>query len=236
MIVLYQFEVSPFCDKVRRILAVKGQPYEVREIPPSRSLVEIRRVNRIGKLPTLEHEGRRIADSTDIAYYLEERFPEPRVVPKEPRERALVHVLEDWADESLYYYEMTLRFGLAHNRRRWLPVLVQYDPAWFRAVAPLVMPRLLGSRTRAQGIGRKPEAMLVSDVERHVSALDGLLGDGDWLVGGALTLADIAVFAQLACIRGTDEGERSVAGHARVAAWMERVDAATRPRSAASGS
>ena len=61
-------------------------------------------------------------------------------------------------------------------------------------------------------------------------ALDGLVGDGQWLVGSALTLADIAVFAQLFCIRGSDEGARVVAALPRVAAWMERVDAATQPR------
>ena len=115
MIVLHQFEISPFCDKVRRILHVKRIPYEVREVPPSRALTDVRRVNRIGKLPAIEDDGRVIADSTDIAHHLEERFPDPPLLPKHPLERALVHVLEDWADESLYYYEMTLRFGAART-------------------------------------------------------------------------------------------------------------------------
>ena len=230
MIVLHQFEISPFCDKVRRILHVKGVPYEVREVPPSRSFTDVRRVNRIGKLPTIEDDGRRVADSTDIAYYLEERFPEPPLLPRHPLERALVHVLEDWADESLYFYEMTLRFTLPHNRRRFLPELTKYEPAWLQRVAPYVLPIVFRRTVRSQGIGRKPIDMLVADVERHVRAIEGLVGDGEWLVGSALTLADIAVFAQLFCIRGSDEGAQIVNAHPRVAAWMERVDAATQPR------
>jgi len=230
MIVLHQFEISPFCDKVRRILHVKGEPYEVREVPPSRAVTDVRRINRIGKLPTIEDGSRVVADSTEIAYYLEDRFPEPPLLPKHPLERALVHVLEDWADESLYFYEMTLRFALPHNRRRWLPELTKYEPAWFQRVAPFVMPMIFRRTVRAQGIGRKPTEAVVADVERHVHALDGLVGDGQWLVGSALTLADIAVFAQLFCIRGSDEGARVVAALPRVAAWMERVDAATQPR------
>jgi len=230
MIVLHQFEISPFCDKVRRILHVKGVRYEVREVPPSRSFTEVRRVNRIGKLPTIEDDGRRVADSTDIAYYLEEHFPEPPLLPRHPLERALVHVLEDWADESLYFYEMTLRFTLPHNRRRFLPELTKYEPAWFQRVAPYVLPIVFRRTVRSQGIGRKPTDMLVADVERHVRAVEGLVGDGEWLVGSALTLADIAVFAQLFCIRGSDEGAQIVSAHPRVAAWMERVDAATQPR------
>jgi len=230
MIVLHQFEISPFCDKVRRILHVKGEPYEVREVPPSRAVIDVRRINRIGKLPTIEDGSRLVADSTEIAYYLEERFPEPPLLPKHPLERALVHVLEDWADESLYFYEMTLRFALPHNRRRWLPVLTKYDSAWFQRIAPFVMPLIFHRRVRTQGIGRKPTEAIIADVERHVRAIDGLVGDGQWLVGSALTLADIAVFVQLFCIRGSDAGARVVAAHPRVAAWMDRVDAATQPR------
>ena len=230
MIVLHQFEISPFCDKIRRILHVKGERYEVREVLLSRAVTDVRRINRIGKLPAIEDEGRVVADSTEIAYYLEERFPEPSLLPKHPRERALVHLLEDWADESLYFYEMTLRFTLPHNRRRFLPELTKYEPAWFQRVAPYVLPIVFRRTVRSQGIGRKPIDMLVADVERHVRAIEGLVGDGEWLVGSALTLADIAVFAQLFCIRGSDEGAQIVNAHPRVAAWMERVDAATQPR------
>ena len=41
MIVLHQYEVSPFCDKVRRILYVKQVPYELAEVAPSRSLLAV---------------------------------------------------------------------------------------------------------------------------------------------------------------------------------------------------
>ena len=229
MLILHQFEISPFCDKIRRVLHAKGVAYRVREVPVSRALA-IRKVNRIGKLPALEDEGRIVADSTDIAHYLEEKFPAPALVPADPRERALCHVLEDWADESLYFYEMTLRFALPHNRRRWLPELTRHDPGWFRALAPALSGLLFHRIVRTQGIGRKPVPVLVADVERHLDAIDGLLGDGDvnWLVGRALSLADIAVFAQLFCIRGSEEGAVAIAGRPRVGAWMERVDAATR--------
>ncbi len=139
-----------------------------------------------------------------------------------------MHVLEDWADESLYFYEMALRFGQPHNRRRFLPQLLRYEAPWFQRVAPFVLPAVFATTIRAQGIGRKPLAMLVADLERHAGAIDGLVGEGEWLVGNRLTLADVAVFAQMDCIRATDEGGDVIARHPRVAAWMDRVDAATR--------
>ena len=226
-VVLHQFEISPFCDKIRRILQVKGIPYEVREITVSRSLFDTPRVNRIGKLPCLEHAGRRIADSSHIATYLEEHFPEPPLRPADPAGRALCHVLEDWSDESLYFYEMTLRFTYAHNAERFVPQLVVHDPPWFQSFARYAVPFLMGRITRTQGVGRKPREMVLQEVRLHFDALVGLLGDREWLVGDALTLADLSVFSQMSCIRATDEGAPLVAERPTVVAWMERVDRAS---------
>ena len=49
----------------------------------------------------------------------------------------------------------------------------------------------------------------------------------DWLVGDALTLADIAVAAQVECIVGAAEGQAAMAKTPAVAAWLARVDRAT---------
>jgi glutathione S-transferase len=227
MITLYQFEISPFCDKIRRVLHWKRQPYQIREVSIQESLREIKKTSRIGKLPCLEHHGQIVADSTDIAYYLEETYPEPPLLPEDPGQRALCHVLEDWADESLYFYEMRLRFTFPHNARRWVPALTAHDNFVVRAVGPCVIPRVMSSVVKQQGVGRKPEDMVLRDVQRHLDAVVSLLGERDWLVGDALSLADLGVFAQLHCIRGTEEGAKLIEGRGALGAWMERVDRAT---------
>jgi glutathione S-transferase len=227
MLTLYQFEVSPFCDKARRVLHWKRQPYEVHEVTLWQALTQLRRLNPAGKLPCLEHDGRLIADSSEIALYLEERFPTPPLLPADPQQRALCHVLEDWADESLYFYEMQLRFGTKENAKRWLPVLAAHDAAPFRALAKFILPRTLGAQLRQQGIGRKPIATVLADLERHVRAVAALLDGRDFLVGDELTLADIAVFAQLFCIRGSSEGAVAIEKEPSVVRWMTRIDEAT---------
>jgi len=227
MIRLHQFEISPFCDKVRRALNWKRIPYEIVEVPLSKSFTSVRRVNPAGKLPTLEHDGRFVADSTDILEYLERHFPEPPLFPKDPALRAQCHVLEDWADESLYFYEMRLRFTLPHNARRFVPELTKHDPEWMRTAARFVVPPMMRGILSRQGVGRKPPGVVLRDVQRHVEAIEGWLGPRDWLVGDALSVADLSVFAQLACIRATDEGGRLIGASKPVVAWLERVDAAT---------
>jgi glutathione S-transferase len=228
MIVLHQFEISPFCDKIRRVLHVKRVPYEVREVPLLDTITgRVRRLNPAGKVPCIEENGQFVADSTEIAHYAEKRWPDPPLLPADPAARSLCHVLEDWADESLYFYEMLFRFTRPANARRWVPKLLEHDAAPVRATAGAIVPRVIGRRLAAQGVGLKSLDAAVRDLDRHIEAVDGLLASRPFLVTSALTLADISVFAQLACIRGTEEGEKAIAPRPRVAEWMARVDAAT---------
>ena len=90
-----------------------------------------------------------------------------------------------------------------------------------------MIPGMMRRLTRKQGVGRKSVQQVLEDVERHADALRGLLGDREWLVGDALSLADLSVCAQIRCIRGTEEGARIIERHPTVATWLERVEAAT---------
>jgi glutathione S-transferase len=233
MLTLHQFEISPFCDKIRRVLNVKRVPYQTREVGLLESQMGYRKLNPIGKVPTIvDDDGTVVADSTDIAYYLEERHPTPPLVPRDARERALMHVLEDWADESLYFYEVRLRFGIAHNRARTLAKLVQQESTVVKMLAPVLAPLAIGQQLKAQGIGRRSDAQVLADLGRHLDALAALLAGRDYLVGSVLTLADIAVFAQLFAIRDSSEGGAAVLAHHEVNAFMERVEQATGPEAA----
>lgn len=232
VITLYQFHLSPYCDKVRRILHYKGQPYRTEEVPLLQAPMRTRKLSHAGKLPVIEHEGRLVADSTDIAVYLEERFPAPALIPAEPRDRALCHLIEDWADESLHFFELRICVGMAENRKMWMPHLVKYDMAAFRPLTALVASRMLRRKAAVQGLGKKSDEQVVQELGRHLDAIAGWLGERPWLVGEALSLADIAVMSQLSPIRSTRAGGEEVGKRAVVAAWMDRVEKATKPAAA----
>ena len=80
-------------------------------------------------------------------------------------------------------------------------VATQIRASW-KALAPHLIPGMLRRLTRKQGVGRKSVQQVLGDVERHADALAGLLGNREWLVGDALSLADLSVFSQIRCIRG----------------------------------
>ena len=103
------------------MLKLKGQAFETHEVTLWQAGTGwLKKLNPAGKVPVLEHDGERVCDSSDIVAYLERTFPEPAVLPSDPRERAEAHVLDDWAGTSLYFFEMYLRFQLSHNARRWV--------------------------------------------------------------------------------------------------------------------
>lgn len=228
VILLHQFEVSPFCDKVRRVLHYKRRPFETREVPPTETFVRLRRLNPVGKVPVLEHDGTVVSDSSEIVRHLEAAFPDPPVFPSDPRDRAVCHVLEDWADESLYFIELWLRFGVRENAEEWSRRASHSEPPLIRRATEAALPTFMRNVLKAQGTGRKPADAVLADFDRHLDAIDRWL-EGDWLVGDHLTIADIAIYSQLACAGETDEGASLLAKRERLLAWMERVNGATSP-------
>lgn len=128
---------------------------------------------------------------------------------------------------------MWLRFLSPKNRKRWIAERVKDDSALVRAVSSFAVPRSIRRQLAHQGLGRKPEAMWMRELDTHLDAIAAWLGDRVWLVGEALTIADLAVFAQLFCIAGTEEGAQALAARPIVKAWIARIDAATASAQAA---
>ena len=222
MITLYQFATSPLCEKVRRILNYKQLPFEIHEVPRAK-VAEYAKVSPTGKFPAIDDDGTAVWDSTDIAHHLEERAPERPLVPSDPRDAALVHVIEDWADESLYFYEMTMRIAWEHNAPRVVDEFVATMPGLTAEAALPLVTKAAQELTQKQGLGRKPREQVVRDLERHIAAIEGLLGEGDWLVGGAVSLADIAVLVEVNALEYAQEAEERFALSPRLQAWRKRV-------------
>ncbi len=222
MITLYQFATSPLCEKVRRILNYKGLDFEIHEVPRT-EVAKYERVSPTGKFPAIDDEGTPVWDSTDIAHYLEAKAPTPALLPSDPREAAMVHVIEDWADERLYFYEITMRVAWEHNASKVAEEFAATMPgATAEAILPLVT-KAAQELTSKQGLGRKPQEQVVRDVERHVGAIEGFLGGGDWLVGSGITLADIAVAVELNALEYAREGADLLQASPVISAWRKRV-------------
>lgn len=225
MITLYQFATSPFTEKVRRGLNFKNLRYTVVEVERAAvPLGKYIKVSPTGKFPAIEHDGQPIWDSTDILLHLDRVFPAKPLLPGNPRDIALAHVIEEWADESLYFYEMTVRLAWAHNLEAALDEFAATMPPMPREELKKRILDGVGALTKAQGVGRKPREQVVADIERHFQALDSLLDGCDWLVGERLSNADLAVIAQVNALLYAEESRAALLRTRNVRPWMARVD------------
>ncbi len=92
---LYTFFRSSASYRVRIALNLKGLDYEQLPIHLRRGggeqwTSEYKAINPQGLVPTLEDGGRTFSQSAAIIEYLEERYPEPPLLPSDPAGRATV--------------------------------------------------------------------------------------------------------------------------------------------------
>ncbi|RZI84263.1 MAG: glutathione S-transferase family protein [Rubrivivax sp.] len=221
-IVLHQWELSPFCGKVRRILEAKGLPYQV--INYNGLLArKAAGLSPAGKLPVLDIDGQRICDSRLIAQELERRFPMPALMPESAEERAQVQVFQDWADESLYWYEIHFRVQYKPAFRKVVAGLTQGRPAYERPLMALILRRTLVGALKAQGLGRVPVRLVEERFWLLMNNLDALLAHRTWLVGGARSLADIAVGSQLHEVMRTTDISAKLATLPHLQRWLRQA-------------
>jgi glutathione S-transferase len=98
---LYHLWLSPFSRKVRVALKEKGLDVELKVEKVWERRPEFLSMNAAGTVPVLvEDDGTTVADSGAICEYLEEVYPERKLMGETPAERAEVRRLLAWFDQK----------------------------------------------------------------------------------------------------------------------------------------
>ncbi len=92
MLTLYDAPRCPYCARARIALAEKGLEYEVLEIDLGDRPQWLYEKNPTGRVPVIEEDAWILPESSVILEYLEERYPEPALLPPDPADRALARV------------------------------------------------------------------------------------------------------------------------------------------------
>lgn len=169
---LYHVALSPYCRKVRLVLAEKRIEVELVEERWWEAGSEVMRRNPAGKIPVLRMDGRLMAESQAICEYLDEIAPTPPLMPAAALDRYEVRRLCGWFDD---------KFNAEVTR----PVLT--ERVWKKVMkAGYPDSKLVKSGLRA--------------VKDHIDYLTGLLETRKWLAGSTLSLADFTAAAHLSCL------------------------------------
>jgi glutathione S-transferase len=93
---LLVFPHSHYCEKARWVLDYKNISYEPIAIMPGLHMITVRRYGKRTSVPVLIHSNISIQGSSEIIDYLERKFPDNNLTPKDPKQiRACLEIESD---------------------------------------------------------------------------------------------------------------------------------------------
>jgi glutathione S-transferase len=182
--------LSPFCSKMETWLRIAAIPYEVVETTDPRKGPR-------GKLPFIEDDGVRIADSSLIIEHLTKSRGVDPDAWLDARQRAVALVVQRTLEEHyafvLAYTHLVRAEGLGHTRSRFDAV-----PAIVRPLVERLVTRAVKKILWFQGTLRRDEAEIMAAAVRDWTAILELMSEGPYFFGTKASSVDAIVFATLA--------------------------------------
>jgi glutathione S-transferase len=213
-LILHHYEISPFSEKIRRILAYKKQPWTAVRAPavmPKPDLVSLTGGYR--KIPVLQIGNHVYLDTALITREIERLCPTPPLYSP-----AIAESLAEWADTRLFESAMphVMRPSRLDDLLRWL---TQDELG------------MLADDRRAMRLDAAKPAesskSLLAHFRRYLLRIEQSLAHGPYLLGSAPTLADFSVYHSLWLISRVKPEALAEAPHTR--AFIERLSAIPDP-------
>lgn len=207
---------------VARAMELKGIPYKRIELPELLHIPHQRMRFGTRTVPAVIFEdGAKAHGSRKLMRVLDERVPEPALLPAEPADRERVEELERWGDDELQPVPRRLIFeGL---RRR--PDLIPAYAEGSRFAMPAPIARLLGPMV-ARGVLRAHKATGydprgdLDAIPGHMARIESAIDDGT--IGGETpNAADLQIAPSVALLLTLEDVTPQIPE--RVASWARRV-------------
>jgi glutathione S-transferase len=195
MIELYQFELSQFSEKARLILDYKGLNYRKIEVVPGVGQIDVLRLTGQRQLPIIKDGSVAIADSTEIAMYLDRHYPDRPLLPNNPSDRAHCVLLEQWADAVIGTTGRKVFLEGLKSLNLRTSILPTGTPDPIKNLVGLIPNQAID--VLGLGVGLTPDTIKAAKVEvrRGLESLCTILTDRPYLIGSEPTLADLSVAA-----------------------------------------
>ena len=226
VMVLYNAPQSTCSQRVRFVLNAKGLPFEERKLDlleGDQLKPDYLKLNPNGVVPTLDHDGAIVIDSSVIMEYLDEVSPEtapftPRDAVKRANMRALMRFIDEMPAAAIRVPTFNLAF---------LPRFQAMSVDEFRAFAeskPLRKEFMLAMGQN--GFPQKDMDAATDRLRRTIVRMDEAIAahGGPWLLGADISLADVAVMPVIVRLSDLDL-EHMWRDHPSIARWLDHIRA-----------
>ena len=217
-LILHHYPMSPFAEKIRRVLAYKQLPWKSVLIPavmPKPDLLALTGGNR--KTPMLQIGADVYCDTALICDTLEHLQPQPSLYP--PHHKGLSRIMAQWADHQLFWSAMSHALRPAGSAQLLATQTAEVAKAFAQDRA--------GMRVAVPRVGPNDAA---GACQSYLRRLANMLEDQTFLFGAHPCVADFAAYHPLWFIRVQTPVMAGILDAApSVIAWMDRIAAFPSP-------
>lgn len=197
--VLYQFAVSHYCEKIRWALDYKNLNYRCENLLPGFHRRKTRAIAKYTNVPILRHQGRVIQNSSDIINYLDMNFGQKLLTPLDEENQKAALIWEFELDKELgphvrrYCYQLLL-----NNRASLISLLAQQGPWYSKWLYQSTFPRVRDTLRQSLRMDQHSEQDSLKMIHRYLDRLGQVYEKKPYLVGDQFTRADLTAAALLA--------------------------------------
>ncbi|HEX3859785.1 MAG TPA: glutathione S-transferase N-terminal domain-containing protein [Pseudolabrys sp.] len=221
---LYNAPQSTCSQRVRFVFNAKALPFDevkLNLLDGDQLKPDYLKLNPNGVVPTLDHDGAIVTDSTVITEYLDEVSPDHSFTPENPVERARMRALMHFVDEMPAAAVRVPTFNLA-----FLPNFKKMSRDAFVAMAeskPLRKEFMMAMGQ--QGFPKAEMDAALARLRRSYERMDTTIAHsgGPWLLGKKISLADVAVMPAL--VRMDDLNYADWQDLPRIVTWFDNIRA-----------
>lgn len=206
-VILHEYAISPFSEKVRRVLAYKDIPYRSVDQPimaPKPDLTPLTGGYR--RIPVLQIGADIYCDTALMIRTLDKLYPERPVIPAGAE--GLASMIEDWADHRVFSQAVppvvtaladALPEGFFEDRGAMTPA---FDKEALFAAAPVA----------------------IEQVGHVLDYLDTQLQSSTFVLGDAFCIADAACFHCVKFLKNDPANEALIDSRPAVARWVKAIE------------
>lgn len=226
---LYQFELCPYCHKVKAGIELKNLPYQRIEVNPLNKK-EIKHFdddeNGKKKVPIVQVGDEVRRESSVILRWLDEVGPGVRSLKPADAVAERADEIDAWVDRDLIQILPTVLYGTWGESIRAAKLTAKtsnfsrWDNMRVSMFGSVIMKMIAKRILKRRGEGKSGPELF----EEQLNQLEEYIGEQDFLCGDTPNLADASVHGALTCVREFPAFER-VRERPRIIAWYDRVDA-----------